>query len=136
MLCVAIAACARLDVAAIFDAYQWEKRVLVVFSPTRDDVQLKAQMDVILAQAAALEERDFVVWVLVANQSVMVDGEAKPHLFTRPFYGHFGVKESEFMVLMVGKDGGEKLRKTEAVGADELLALVDAMPMRKREKVE
>ena len=39
-------------------------------------------------------------------------------------------------VLLIGKDGGVKLRSTEPVSTDELFALIDSMPMRRREMEE
>ncbi|MEM7620524.1 MAG: DUF4174 domain-containing protein [Pseudomonadota bacterium] len=38
--------------------------------------------------------------------------------------------------MLLGKDGGEKLRKARRVTADELFALIDAMPMRQQEMRE
>ncbi len=128
-----IAACNRIDVAAMFDAYVWEKRVLVVLAPARDDAQLKAQYAAVTKEYAALRERDFVVWWLVSNQSVIVDADAKPHLFTRPFYEYFKADEDAFTVLVLGLDGEEKLRTDKVLDVDAIVKLVDAMPMRKKE---
>lgn len=126
-------ACARADVGTIFESYLWEKRVMVVFSPSDDDPQYKEQLQLYAQMQNTLAERDFVVWFLVANRLVVVDGEAKPHLFTRPFYEYFKVDESRFGVIILGKDGEEKLRGHTPVDANELAGLVDAMPMRQQE---
>ncbi len=130
---VALAACSRVDVKAMFEAYQWEKRVLLVFAPERNSPELKQQWDMILREQPLLKERDYVVWVLVANQNVTVDGEAKPHLFTRPFYEYFNVKEDEFTVIILGLDGQAKLRAETPVMADTITGIVDVMPSRKHE---
>ncbi|MEO1019351.1 MAG: DUF4174 domain-containing protein, partial [Pseudomonadota bacterium] len=45
----------------------------------------------------------------------------------------FGVENSDFRVLLIGKDGGVKLRSNEWVSAHEVFALIDTMPMRRRE---
>ncbi len=39
----------------------------------------------------------------------------------------------EFLVILIGKDGGEKLHSPGPVGVDQLKQLIDSMPMRKRE---
>jgi len=39
-------------------------------------------------------------------------------------------------VVLVGKDGGEKLRRGAAVDIDEIFSVIDAMPMRQREMEE
>ena len=38
-----------------------------------------------------------------------------------------------FEVLLVGKDGGVKLRQETPLSVDDLFATIDAMPMRQRE---
>jgi hypothetical protein len=40
---------------------------------------------------------------------------------------------SSFTIILVGRDGGEKLRSSEVVSAEKLFGLIDAMPMRKDE---
>jgi len=37
------------------------------------------------------------------------------------------------MVVLIGKDGGEKLRSAQPITAERLFATIDAMPMRQSE---
>jgi hypothetical protein len=48
----------------------------------------------------------------------------------------FGIGRGDFAVVLVGKDGGEKLRSTEPLRSRDLLDRIDAMPMRRREMRE
>ena len=48
----------------------------------------------------------------------------------------YGVDPETFVVILVGKDGGEKLRSTEVVRLEKLYGTIDAMPMRRREMRE
>jgi hypothetical protein len=45
----------------------------------------------------------------------------------------FSVAPDKFAVLLIGKDGGVKLRKSEPVERREFYALIDRMPMRIQE---
>jgi len=45
----------------------------------------------------------------------------------------FQVPAEEFCVVLVGKDGGVKLREVAPVEATRLFALIDSMPMRQYE---
>lgn len=117
-----IAACSRIDVAGIFEGYLWEKPVLLVFAPSHASDALQTQLAILDKGHTSLRERKFALWVLVHNRLVMVDGEAKPHLFTRPFYAHFGVEEERFTVIVLGRDGEEKLRTHDVVPLETLLA--------------
>ena len=97
--------------------YRWEKRPIVVFAPAEDDPQLAEQLDRLEAARAALEERDNVV---------IVDTEPGSALRQR-------FDPAPFAVILVGKDGTEKLRRETPVAVEELNALIDSMPMRRRE---
>jgi hypothetical protein len=53
------------------------------------------------------------------------------------FRQYYGVKPGEATILLIGKDGGVKLRReTEILGCRELFATIDVMPMRRREMRE
>jgi putative N-acetylmannosamine-6-phosphate epimerase len=41
--------------------------------------------------------------------------------------------ETGFEVILIGKDGGVKKRKTELMTTEELFAIIDSMPMRQSE---
>ncbi|MEM7620695.1 MAG: DUF4174 domain-containing protein [Pseudomonadota bacterium] len=128
--------CSSADVGRLMENYLWEKRVLIIFSPSTERSNLKAQNRMLSAVKSGLRERDMVVWRLIDGKSVTVNGRQKPHLPTRIFYKHFKVSPEKFVVILLGKDGGEKLRKARRVTADELFALIDAMPMRQQEMRE
>lgn len=42
-------------------------------------------------------------------------------------------RSDPFTFVLIGRDGGEKLRSAEVVSAEKLFGLIDAMPMRKNE---
>jgi len=44
-----------------------------------------------------------------------------------------GVQAGTFQVLLIGKDGGVKLRSREPVSVNDLFGLIDSMPMRQQE---
>ena len=87
-----------------------EKRVLIVSAPAQTDDAYRTQAALLLPAWAGLIERDFVVQTT------------------------FGAKT--FSVVLIGKDGGEKLRRAVPIPTAELFALVDAMPMRRAEMRE
>ena len=45
----------------------------------------------------------------------------------------FHVGDNEFTVVLIGKDGGEKLRSRSPVSMERLIEVIDAMPMRQKE---
>jgi hypothetical protein len=45
----------------------------------------------------------------------------------------FQISREGFEILLIGKDGTVKLRSDKPVSSEDLFALIDSMPMRKRE---
>lgn len=74
-----------------------------------------------------------VVWHLIYDEKVAVNNIQKPNLPARMFYNYYNIDANDFSVILLGKDGGEKLRKKSFVSAAELFSLIDAMPMRQQE---
>ncbi len=104
------------EAADPLSAYRWSRRVLILFgSPASPAMQ--AQQADLAAHTAGVAERDTTV--LVSND---------PALRQR-----LGAPEGEFAAVLVGKDGGVKLRSTTPIRYGELAATVDAMPMRRGE---
>ena len=87
-----------------------DQRILAIAAPTLTDDSYRTQAALLLPAWPGLIERDFVVQT------------------------QFGAKS--FSVVLIGKDGGEKLRRTTPLSPAELFAIVDAMPMRRAEMRE
>lgn len=107
------------------DALQWDRRILIVFSPDRSHPALSRQRRLLNAQA--MTERDLHI-VEVIGESVSGAREYAGRLRQR-----YGVGVGSFETLLIGKDGGVKLRSTDAVPMAKLAATIDAMPMRRGE---
>ena len=44
--------------------------------------------------------------------------------------------DTAFEVILIGLDGGEKLRQTKVLETDKLFAIIDGMPMRRSEIIK
>ncbi len=94
---------------------------LVVVVGRADDPRALRQHAALQQDAAALRERDVVVQALTPTAA----RRERPEL---------GVASgSAFAVLLVGRDGGVKMRRDAPVAASEIIALIDTMPMRRSE---
>jgi len=95
-------------------------RLIIVVSQAADPRAAK-QHALLTNDAAAMRERDVIV------QDITPEAARRD----RP---ELGVNSrAAFEVLLVGKDGGIKLRRDKPVSASEIIALIDAMPMRQDE---
>ncbi len=94
---------------------------LVVVVGQASDPRVTQQHAALEHDAAALRERDVVV------QDITPEAARRD----RPELGV--TAEAAFEVLLVGKDGGVKLRRDKPLAASEITALIDTMPMRRNE---
>jgi hypothetical protein len=104
------------------NALQWKSRVLLLFAPDDADTALQSQLQKLSDQERQLQERDLKVYQLTGNGNE-----------TRELRRRFGVQPDGFAVVLIGKDGGRKMKKTQPVEPAALYGKVDSMPMRKNE---
>jgi hypothetical protein len=114
-------------------SHTWKHRLLVVFSPSANHPGALRQHGFFEQSAVGFRDRELLYVPVVAGETTMVrqqrvDAEAQAALRQE-----FGVESDAFAVLLIGKDGGVKLRRESPVANDELFALIDSMPMRQQE---
>jgi len=115
------------------DTYRWRNRLLIVFADSRQDNEFRQQAEMWSGQERGVEGRDMVLMHLLLEEageigSSQISPEAAAGLRRRT-----DVPAEGFCVLLIGKDGGVKLRSSKPVSPDEVFALIDAMPMRQAE---
>jgi hypothetical protein len=112
------------------EKYQWKNRLLVVFTPSENSDLLTQQLELWQNAQDGLEERDLLYWIVTPDKVVSPDGQSYS---PQKFHSYWKVEDKKFEVLLIGKDGGVKLRQNELLQNAKLFAIIDAMPMRKRE---
>lgn len=118
--------------AAGLDAFGWKNRVLVVFA-NPGDPDATEQRRLLVEDTKALADRDMVVLEVVGDTLKPIYGTAAA-VTAQELRKDAGIEEgSHFTAILVGKDGGIKLRATEPVALDQLFGLIDSMPMRANE---
>ncbi|RZL77879.1 MAG: DUF4174 domain-containing protein [Sphingomonas sp.] len=103
---------------------KWERRVLIVSASTAEDPALAEQRRILAAWKTSADARDLTVVEVVGDT---VRGASDPAAALRRKY-HV---PATFTAILIGKDGGEKLRSAKPFPAVALEATIDAMPMRK-----
>lgn len=109
--------------------FEWQNRVLLVFG-TSNDPRIARQIDILSGQAGALADRDMVILKVTRDQVVSVFGAA-PDLDAARLREEAKIDGDAFEAVLVGKDGGVKLRSSSVVSDVELFELIDSMPMRR-----
>ena len=116
--------------------YQWKNRLILVFSPSPEDTEYKALEKDIAVQAEEIIDRDILVFHILETGEIKL-GESSLQTGAGDYLRrNFSISPGAFTVLLIGKDGGVKLRREGRVELDEIFSLIDTMPMRQREMRE
>jgi len=99
--------------------FQWIARPVVVFADSTADPRFIKQLDLLAARAGELADRDVVV-------ITDTDPAEKSALRTE-------LRPRGFMLVLIGKDGGVKLRKPAPWNVRELTRVIDKTPERQQE---
>lgn len=119
--------------AAELSDYRGERRPLLLFAPTDSDPRLVETLRRIEASRCDFFDRDMVIGVVVAEGKSTLDGQVVDGDESRRLVKQFAIGENTFSALLIGKDGGEKLRVHEVPDLQAIYAVIDGMPMRSRE---
>lgn len=113
-------------------------RPLLVFAPSSSDPRLAMQRDALDRDADDMMDRNVLLVPVVDGAAHFQTPLDAPFVLlgggeiaaTRKRYG---VAPGSFQVLLLGEDGGPKLRSRAPVPVERLNSLIDTMPTRKLE---
>lgn len=107
-------------------------RPLLIFAGKPDDPQLIIQLRTLQDHAAEAQDRQIVPLAIVYKNPSSTDAKltSTDEEATRR---RFSIAPGDFAVILIGKDGGEKLRSAKPLSMTKLNETVDSMPMRRDE---
>ncbi|HKK78607.1 MAG TPA: DUF4174 domain-containing protein [Phaeodactylibacter sp.] len=123
--------------AQLREDHLWEDRLLLLFAPGEGHEALQRQLDLLTAQQAEVTDRDLKIYQIYTDGTQHPDGRYLPKAFSNKLYRKYDINSGDgLVVLLIGKDGTEKLRETAVVLPERIFRLIDSMPMRQREMQE
>ena len=113
--------------------FQWKNRLLFIFAeddshPFFTDLQRQ-----IVAQKADVDNRELIVFELPAHSPARINTIPLDRKDADSIRKHFAISGDTLTLILVGKDGGIKLKSSNQVKLSEVFKLIDSMPMRQRE---
>ena len=113
--------------------FQWKNRLLFLFAPDGSHPLFKNLQSQIVAQKAEVEDRDLVVFEVLAQDSSRMKTTSLDRQQADSIRDHFAVPRNTFSLILVGKDGGIKLKRNDQIDLGAVFELIDSMPMRQDE---
>lgn len=115
---------------------QWEHRIIIVKSSIVNAEKQQEQWKELEVSSEEMIERRFVLYIVTGDDFSFINYKNPARNDSGKVSGKlaeiFNPKE-DFEVLLIGLDGGIKLRQTDILTKEKLFNLVDAMPMRSNE---
>ena len=115
------------------EAHTWKNRVLLVFTDDLNNPLYKNQIIELQGHENELKARKLIVYQI--QKSAYKLGLSKKNDWQKSTLKQEAYKKSEaaFEILLIGLDGGIKLRETNLITCEALFSVIDVMPMRKSE---
>lgn len=115
--------------------FQWKNRCILIFSPQLTNEAAQSQLRLLEQDAEGLTDRDLVLLHLGKNEGIWGKKTISP-ASVAAIRKQLQIGEQESTLVLIGKDGGVKLRQAFPVPRAQLYGLIDAMPMRRQEMKE
>ena len=108
------------------DKYLWKNRVVVTFSPSKNNTERNYFVKSINRNLCKFNSRNIIHIDFIFNEN-----DQKIENFESSFE-NISLSSSEFRLILIGKDGGIKLNSRK-ISLEEIFSLIDTMPMRQEE---
>ncbi len=116
--------------------YQWKNRLILIFSPNQQNFDYQEQAQALNRQTQGIKERDLIVFHFFSEQKGFYENQIIEAPTAARIREKYEIPADEFRILLIGKDGGVKLRERAFTSTDHIFGLIDRMPMRQREMRE
>lgn len=116
------------------ETYTWKNRLLMIFSPSEDYPRYRDLTRELRDQHDEITDRDLLVFRILERGKSRLGDSPIDDASSALLRDRLSARTGHFTVVLVGKDGGEKLRQSDEVELEEIFSLIDSMPMRQRER--
>lgn len=112
---------------------KWENRIVIVFTNSENSEKFLAQKNELIPEIKGFEERKLKLIHSTPEKFMQSLPIASEWIEDAGIYKQMLDKEADFEVILIGLDGGIKLRQKEILESNHLFSLIDSMPMRQAE---
>ncbi|SKB53651.1 protein of unknown function [Salegentibacter holothuriorum] len=111
--------------------HQWKDRLVLIIAQEKNK-KFQQQLTELQKHQQSLKERKLVIYQIIAEKysTGLAEENWKNSI---ELFQKYKEEKSDFRVLLIGLDGGEKLDQTKILSAEKLFNTIDSMPMRQAE---
>ena len=115
------------------DQFKWKNRLLFLFAPDGGNPIFQKFQNEIKLQTAEVEDRDLVVFEVLEKGPSRMNRTQLDRQVADSIRNRFNAPRHKFTLILIGKDGGTKMKRHAQTRLKEVFELIDSMPMRKNE---
>lgn len=112
--------------------YQWENRLVIILTENESSEKLSKQLKIFEKNINGLKDRKLMILHSTPKKQREIFPEESGWQDSK-LYQEMKESQLTFEIVLIGLDGGVKLRQTEVLETKKLFDLIDSMPMRKAE---
>ncbi len=113
--------------------FQWKHRLLFLFAPDASHPYFVLMQNEIAEQTDAVKERDLLIFEILEQGASRLDSAPLDRQSAVSIRDQFAISPQAYSAILVGKDGGVKLKRDKYVSLASVFGLIDSMPMRQNE---
>lgn len=106
---------------------------MLIFAGSKQSVLYQQQLAEFASADKEFRDRDLIILHLFSDGNSFSENQEISARDAKRLRNEFNIEKSQFTIILMGKDGTEKLREEELLSTDRLFNVIDAMPMRQRE---
>jgi hypothetical protein len=112
--------------------YRWKNRVLLLFDESWKSGAIKSQLEKFSKVREEMVDRDLILFI-VTHKGIFEESRRPQDMLLKDVYNTTNTSEKFKGVVLIGKDGGVKLKKDFDINPQFVFDLIDSMPMRRAE---
>lgn len=111
-------------------SYQWKNRILII---SGDSYEMQSCYQLYKKEKEKIKDRDMKLIYISPSMIQTFPYTPDIEAIKANIISHFAIHPDKGETILIGKDGGVKLRKPIPVSTSEVFDLIDSMPMRQAE---
>ena len=115
------------------DQFKWKNRLLFLFASDGGNPVFQKFQNEIKLQTTEVEDRDLVVFEVLEKGPSRMNRTQLDRQVADSIRNRFNAPRHKFTLILIGKDGGTKMKRHAQTRLKEVFELIDSMPMRKNE---
>jgi len=124
---------ARTAAAVDLQPYRWNNRLILIFAPVQTDSNYLIVKERLSELRDEIDDLDIVLFHLFEDGESRVQDSPLKSGGADSLRRKYQIKPGALTLVLIGKDGGEKMRQRNRANFNAIFSRIDAMPMRRQE---